>query len=59
MTSLVEDDWEVVCNDMLIPCCRPDRDLIEGDPVLGVFLAVVFFKLLELEIARPNYLLEM
>ena len=59
MTSLVEDDWEVVCHDMLVPCCRPNRDLIEGDPVLEVFLAVVFFKFLELKIAWPNYLLEM
>jgi len=44
---------------MLVPCCRRDRDLIKGDPVLEVFLAVIFFELLELEIMRPDDLLEM
>jgi hypothetical protein len=44
---------------MLVPCCGPDRDLIKGDPVLGVFLTVIFFELLELEITQSDDLPEM
>ena len=59
MTSLVEDDREIICHHMLVPCCRSDRDLIKGHPIFGVLLAVVFFELLELEIAWPDDLSEM
>ena len=47
---MVEDDWEIVCHDMLVSCRRPDYDLIKSDPVFGVLLAVVLFKL---EIVGP------
>ena len=53
MTSLVKDDWEVICHDVLVSCCRSDCDLIESDPVFRVLLAVVF-KLLELKVAGPD-----
>ena len=51
MTSLVEDDREIICHEMLIPYCRQDRDLIEGDLVLRVFLAVIFFSFSSLKLS--------
>ena len=53
MASLVEDDLEVICHDVLISCCRLDYDLVESDPVFRVLLAIIFFKLLELKVAGP------
>ena len=53
MTSLVEDYWEVVCHDMLVSHCRSNRDPVKSDPIFRVFLAIIFFKLLELKVARP------
>ena len=53
MASLVKHDWEIVCHDVLVSCCRSDCDLIKSDLVFGVLLAIVLFKLLELEITGP------
>jgi len=53
MTSLVEDNWEVVIHDVLISCCGTNCNLIESDPIFWVFLAVVLFKLLEFKVAGP------
>jgi len=53
MTSLVEDYWEVVCHDVLVSRYRSDRDLVKSDPIFRVFLAIIFFKLLELKVAGP------
>jgi len=58
MASLVKDDWEVICHDVLVSCCRSDCDLVESDPVFRVLLAVVFFKLLELKVAGPDDLVK-
>jgi hypothetical protein len=51
VTSLVKDDWEIVCHDVLVSCYRSDCDLIKSDPVFGILLAIILFKLLELEVA--------
>jgi hypothetical protein len=44
---------------MLITCSGLDGDLVERDPAFGVLLAVIFPKLLKLEIPWPDDLLEM
>jgi hypothetical protein len=44
---------------MLITCSRLDGDLVEHDLAFGVFLAVIFPELLELEIPWPDDLSEM
>ena len=53
MTSLVEDDREIVGHHMLIARGRLDRYLLQSDPILRVLLAIIFVELLELEIERP------
>jgi len=53
MTSLVKDNQEVVSHDVFVSCCRSDCNFIEGNLVLWVFLAVVFFELLKFEVAGP------
>ena len=48
---MVKDNWEIVCHDVLVFCCQSDCDLIKCDPVFEILLAIVLFKLLELEVA--------
>ena len=44
---------EIVGHDMLISCYRPNYDFVKSDPVFRILLAIVFFELLELEVAGP------
>ena len=46
MTGLIKDDGEIIRHYVLISRGRPNGNLIEGDPVLGVPLAVVLLELL-------------
>ena len=55
---MVEDYGEVGGHDVLISCCRSDGDFVESDPVLWIFLAVVFFEFFKFEIAGPHDLAE-
>jgi hypothetical protein len=54
MTCLIKNNWKIVSHYMLITCGGPDGDLVERDPAFGVLLAVIFPKLLELEIPWPD-----
>ena len=51
---MVEDHWEVVGHYMLVPCYRPDCDLVKSDLVFRILLGIVFFELLKLEVAGPH-----
>jgi hypothetical protein len=44
---------------VLITCGGPNGDLVERDPAFRVLLAVIFLKLLKLEIPWPDDLSEM
>jgi hypothetical protein len=50
MTCLIKNNWKIVSHYMLITYGRPNGDLIERDPTFGVLLAIIFPKLLKLEI---------
>jgi hypothetical protein len=50
MTCLIKNNWKIVSHYMLITCSGPDGNLIERDPTFRVLLAIIFPKLLKLEI---------
>jgi hypothetical protein len=59
MTCLIKNNWKIVSHYVLITGDGPDGDLIERDPAFKVLLAVIFPKLLKLEIPWPDDFSEM
>jgi phage-related holin len=59
MTCLIKNNWKIVGHYVLITCGGPDSDLVEHDLAFGVLLAIIFPKLLKLEIPWPDDLSEM
>jgi hypothetical protein len=46
VVGLIEDDGEIIFHYVLVPHCRPNDILIEGDPVLEVLFAIILLELL-------------